>query len=30
MRELARSMLLLTSDQKDEVFDLLLKGKEDF
>jgi hypothetical protein len=30
MKELARSMLLLNSDQKDEFFDLLLKGKEDF
>jgi hypothetical protein len=30
MKELARSMLLLTSNQKDEFFDLLLEGKEDF
>jgi hypothetical protein len=30
MKELARSMLLLTSDQKDEFFDLFLEGKEDF
>jgi hypothetical protein len=30
MKELARSMSLLTSDQKDEFFDLLLEGKEDF
>jgi hypothetical protein len=29
MKELARSMLLLTSDQKDEFSDLLLEGKED-
>jgi hypothetical protein len=30
IKELARSMLLLTSNQKDEFFDLLLEEKEDF